>query len=121
LISSPSPEAVVHEWIRSRASAGVVLAQAVTAVTVDDGRMTIHIDPDGIARSREWPAAVAPFPEGIANFYAAEFGWTNDQAAYLREHITTLEVVDVAGHRVGDPLDTADFRKRKNPDPARPD
>ena len=91
-------------------------AQAVTSVAVEDGHMTIQVDPAGIERSNEWPAAIATYPEGIANFYATEFGWTNDQAAYLREHVTTLEVVDGSGSRVGDVVDTANFRKRVNPD-----
>lgn len=94
----------------------MVLAQAVTDVTVDNAHMTIHINPDGIARAKEWPTATATFPEGIGDFYAAEFGWTNDQAVYLRKHISTLEVVDAAGNRIGNVIDTAEYQQRKNPD-----
>lgn len=116
MVSFPAPEEIIRDWIRNRSEAGVVLAQAVTDVTADDGRMTIHINPDGIARAKEWPAAIATYPEGIADFYATQFGPTNDQADYLRKHISTLEVVDAEGNRIGNIIDTAKYRLRKNPD-----
>lgn len=110
VVDFPAPETIIRDWIRGRAEAGVVLAQAVTDVTTDNAHMTIRINPNGIARAKEWPAATATYPEGIANFYAVEFGWTNDQASYLRKHISTLEVIDAEGNRIGDVIDTAEYQ-----------
>ena len=57
------------------------------------------------------------FPEGIAEFYAVEFSWLNEQAEYLRQKVSTLEVRDVDGNRVGKVLNTAEYQQRKNPNP----
>lgn len=110
-----APEIIIRDWIQGRADSGVVLAQAVTDVTTHGDHMTIHINQFDFARAKEWPVAVSVYPEGIADFYAIEFGWTNPQAEYLRNHITTLEVVDSDGRRIGRMLDTAEYQQRKNP------
>ena len=38
----PDPEKIIGDWIQSRAEAGVVLAQAVTAINVHESRMTVN-------------------------------------------------------------------------------
>ncbi|MDK6302424.1 proline racemase [Corynebacterium sp. UMB9976] len=113
--NSSEPDVIVRNWIKERAESGVVLAQAVTKVSLVDGHMTIHIDPNGIERADEWPAAIAPWGGNLGDFYATEFGWTTQQSAYMREMVIDVEVVDAAGNRVGDPVDTADYQRRMNP------
>ena len=110
-----SPQSIIQDWLQSRADAGVVLAQAVKRVTVDGSHMTIHIAPEEISRSKEWPAAISPFKGAIEEFYATEFSWTNSQAAFLREKIKTLEVVDSSGNLVGNLLDISEYQRRKKP------
>lgn len=112
----PAPTEIISGWIRQRAEAGVVLAQAVTDVTVDGDQMTIHIDQFNFPRAREWPVATSIYPEGIVEFYAVEFSWTNDQAKYLRSHIRTVQVMDADGNRVGPILNTSEYQQRKNPE-----
>lgn len=111
-----SPGEIVNEWIQERADSGAVLAQAVTDVTVDGDQMTIHIDPYNFPRSKEWPVATSIFPEGIVEFYATEFGWTNERSKHLRSMISTVRVVDTTGRQVGHILNTSEYQKRKNPE-----
>jgi len=110
-----SPQSIIQDWIKSRADAGVVLAQAVSRVTVEGSHMTIHIAPEEISRSKEWSEAIRPYKGALEDFYATEFGWLNSQAAYLRENIKTLEVIDTNGNPVGNLLDTGEYQRRKNP------
>lgn len=110
-----SPQSINQDWLKSRADAGVVLAQAVSRVTVDGAHMTIHIAPEEISRSKEWPAAISPYEGALEEFYATEFAWLNSQGAYLRDKIKTLEVVDSNGNLVGNLLDTGEYQRRKNP------
>lgn len=114
--SYPSPVEIIKTWIQGRAESGVVLAQAVTEVTVEGDEMTIHIDPYNFPRSKEWSTAVSVYPGGIVEFYAVEFGWTNDQSMHLRSLIKTVQVLDAHGHPIGQPLDTTEFQKRVNPE-----
>lgn len=113
-MSFPSPDIIVRDWLTERAGAGVVRAKVVTDVTYNDGVVTVTIEPEKFVDINAWNSLNKRYSDTLGDFYATEFGWTNEQSVYLREMVTELQVVDATG-TVVETVDTAAYQRKKNP------
>lgn len=69
------------------------MQSAVTDISLDDGVMQVRVEPERFFTQFAWNSVNADSRDSLAEFFAQEFGWTTEQAAYLRELVVTLEVV----------------------------
>ena len=113
-MSFPAPDTIVRDWLTERADAGVVRAKVVTDVTYNDGVLTVTIEPEKFVDINAWNSLNKSYSDTLGDFYATEFGWTNEQSVYLREMVTELQVVDATG-TVVETVDTAAYQRKKNP------
>lgn len=110
----PSPDTIVRDWLYERAEAGVVRAKVVTDVAYRDGILTVTIEPEKFVDMNAWNLLNEGYSDSLSDFYATEFGWTNNQSVYLREMVTELRVVDATGSMI-ETVDTAAYQRKKNP------
>lgn len=110
----PSPDTIVRDWLNERAEAGVVRAKVVTDVAYRDGILTVTIEPEKFVDMNAWNLLNEGYSDSLSDFYATEFGWTNNQSVYLREMVTELRVVDATGSMI-ETVDTAAYQRKKNP------
>ena len=110
----PSPDTIVRDWLYERAEAGVVRAKVVTDVAYRDGILTVTIEPEKFVDMNAWNLLNEGYSDSLGDFYATEFGWTNNQSVYLREMVTELRVVDATGSMI-ETVDTAAYQRKKNP------
>lgn len=110
----PSSDTIVRDWLYERAEAGVVRAKVVTDVAYRDGILTVTIEPEKFVDMNAWNLLNEGYSDSLGDFYATEFGWTNNQSVYLREMVTELRVVDATGSMI-ETVDTAAYQRKKNP------
>lgn len=113
-MSFSSPDVIIRNWLTERAEAGVVRAKVVTDVTYADGVLTVKIEPEKFVDLRLWNSLNDGFSDSLGDFYATEFGWTNEQSVFLREMVIDLRVVDATGSVI-ETVDTAAYQRKKNP------
>lgn len=113
-MSFPSPDIIVRGWLAQRAEQGVVRAKVVTDVTYSCGVLTVKIEPEKFVDLSAWKLLNDSYSDTLGEFYAVEFGWTNEQSVYLREMVVQLRVVDASGSVI-ETVDTAAYQRKKNP------
>lgn len=94
----PTDEQIVQEFrsfIAERADAGVQYAQAVSDIRFTDGRVTFTLDPlkDGV---QHW-ALIDRLTPDLAAVFSAPIKDNTDDAAWLRQRVSSIAVVDVDG------------------------
>ena len=109
-----SPVDFIRNWVDELKQRNVARAVAVTNISLDDGVMQVRVEPERHFSELAWDSVNADSRDSLAEFFAQEFGWTTKQAAYLRELVVTLEVVNKDGEVI-DSVDITDYKRRKNP------
>lgn len=95
--------AAVQEHIDERAANGVVIAQAVCDLQLDDEVLTATLDPEGSAGAQtEVTLATSAFGN-LAHFVGLPLSWNTPSAAGLRRRIRRVDV----RHRDGTDLGTS--------------
>lgn len=109
-----SPVDFIRNWVDELKQRNVARAVAVTNISLDDGVMQVRVEPERHFSELAWDSVNADSRDSLAEFFAQEFGWTTKEAAYLRELVVTLEVVNKDGEVI-DSVDITDYKRRKNP------
>lgn len=109
-----NPVEVIRNWVYELKQKNVARAVAVTNISLDDGVMQVRVEPERHFSEFAWNSVNADSKDSLAEFFAQEFVWATKQAAFLRELVVTLEVVDGVGEVI-DSVDITDYKQRKNP------
>ena len=94
----PTDDQIIQEFsnlIAERSSSGVQYAQAVSDISYADGCVTFTLDPikDGV---QHWALIDGRTPD-LASVFSAPIKDDTDDAAWLRQRVSCISVVDVDG------------------------
>lgn len=81
-------------YVDERADSGVMLAQAVTDITVADGVVTVHMDPEPVVLE------LSPFGN-LAELFGTPAAFNDDEGIWLRQTVNRVDVVDANGNSLG--------------------
>lgn len=109
-----NPVEIIRDWVDELKQKNVARAVPVTSISLNDGVMQVRVEPEKHFTQFAWNSVNHDSRDSLAEFFAQEFGWTTEQAAYLRELVVTLEVVNRDGDLI-DSVDITDYKRRKNP------
>lgn len=90
----------VQVYLNERANAGVMIAQAVTTVTVQNGTLTVVFDPAKVGADQDALLDVQP-ERNLARFVGVPMGWATDEAAAIRSRVQRIETSMIDGTRTG--------------------
>ncbi|MCB9441124.1 MAG: hypothetical protein H6523_12860 [Mycolicibacterium sp.] len=103
----PTPEQIqqaFQAFVDERATAGVMLAKAVTGVTVDGGVVTVTMDAA--------PAVLDASPfDNLAEMFGTPVAFDDDDGIWLRQVVQRVDVVDAGGQSLGS-LTATELRKK---------
>ena len=99
-ISDAEAQAEFQAYIDERAAAGVMVAKAVTSVTVTDGIVTATFDPAAAGLPQAVFNDLNPFPN-LAEFVGSPMAFADEQGDRLRTRVTRVDTVNVDGTPLG--------------------
>ncbi|WP_413544182.1 hypothetical protein [Citricoccus nitrophenolicus] len=90
----------VQAYLDEQASRGVMIAQAVTTVTVQNGALTVVFDPAKTGADQAALLDVQP-DKNLARFAGVPLGWATKEAASIRSRVQRIETSTVDGTSTG--------------------
>jgi hypothetical protein len=88
--------AAFQGFVNERAAANVLVAQAVTSVTFENGVVRIAIDPAAVGYDEASFRELVPF-ENLAEIFITPMAFNDDIGPRLRASVSSVETVDAAG------------------------
>lgn len=93
-VTDDEVRAVFQKFYDERAEAGVMIAQSVTTIEVDNGVVTVHINPN--------PVVLELIPsDDLADFFGVPVAFDDEQSTRLRSVVQRVDVVDANGVSLG--------------------